>query len=133
MSHYTALLDANVLYPAPLRDLFLQLAVTDIFKLVKLRRVPTPGKLEGGHLGGHVLVVGGDSGIADLRCSNVSPPELVTQYRFATPKASNENGSRVQRDSLRSSTRRGAFMLSRRTVARPLGVRPTICQSRIAK
>ena len=32
MSHYTALLDANVLYPAPLRDLFLQLAVTDIFK-----------------------------------------------------------------------------------------------------
>lgn len=32
MSHDTALLDANVLYPAPLRDLFLQLAVTDIFK-----------------------------------------------------------------------------------------------------
>jgi hypothetical protein len=31
MSHYTALLDANVLYPAPLRDLFLQLAVTDMF------------------------------------------------------------------------------------------------------
>lgn len=32
MSHYTALLDANVLYPAPLRDLFLQLAVTDVFR-----------------------------------------------------------------------------------------------------
>ncbi len=32
MSHYTALLDANVLYPAPLRDLLLQLAVSDIFK-----------------------------------------------------------------------------------------------------
>jgi len=32
MSQYTALLDANVLYPAPLRDLFLQLAVTDLFK-----------------------------------------------------------------------------------------------------
>lgn len=32
MSHYTALLDANVLYPAPLRDLLLQLAVTDLFK-----------------------------------------------------------------------------------------------------
>jgi predicted nucleic acid-binding protein len=32
MSHDTALLDANVLYPAPLRDVFLQLAVTDIFK-----------------------------------------------------------------------------------------------------
>ncbi len=32
MSHYAALLDANVLYPAPLRDLLLQLAVTDIFK-----------------------------------------------------------------------------------------------------
>jgi len=29
---YTALLDANVLYPAPLRDLLLQLAVSDIFK-----------------------------------------------------------------------------------------------------
>lgn len=26
MSHYTALLDANVLYPAPLRDLLMQLA-----------------------------------------------------------------------------------------------------------
>lgn len=32
MSHSTALLDANVLYPAPLRDLFLQLAVADLFK-----------------------------------------------------------------------------------------------------
>lgn len=31
MSRYTALLDANVLYPAPLRDLFLQLAVADLF------------------------------------------------------------------------------------------------------
>lgn len=32
MRSCTALLDANVLYPAPLRDLFLQLAVTDLFK-----------------------------------------------------------------------------------------------------
>lgn len=32
MSNYTALLDANVLYPAPVRDLLLQLAVTDIYK-----------------------------------------------------------------------------------------------------
>src|SRR3954469_21871707 len=32
MSHYTALLDANVLYPAPLRDVLLQLAVTDLFR-----------------------------------------------------------------------------------------------------
>jgi len=32
MSHYTALLDANVLYPAPLRDLLLQLAVADLFR-----------------------------------------------------------------------------------------------------
>ncbi|WP_287884560.1 MULTISPECIES: PIN domain-containing protein [Paracoccus] len=32
MSRYTALLDANVLYPAPLRDLLLQLAVTDLFR-----------------------------------------------------------------------------------------------------
>ncbi len=30
--HYTALLDANVLYPAPMRDVLMQLAVTDIFK-----------------------------------------------------------------------------------------------------
>ena len=32
MSAYTALLDANVLYPAPVRDLLLQLAVTDLYK-----------------------------------------------------------------------------------------------------
>jgi len=32
MSTGTALLDANVLYPAPLRDLFLQLAVSDLFR-----------------------------------------------------------------------------------------------------
>ena len=32
MSHYTALLDANVLYPAPMRDVLMQLAVTDICK-----------------------------------------------------------------------------------------------------
>ena len=31
MSRHTALLDANILYPAPMRDLFMQLAVTDIF------------------------------------------------------------------------------------------------------
>lgn len=29
---YTALLDANVLYPAPVRDLLLQLAVSDLYK-----------------------------------------------------------------------------------------------------
>ena len=32
MSSYTALLDACVLYPAPVRDVFLQLAVTDIYR-----------------------------------------------------------------------------------------------------
>ena len=32
MSHYTALLDANVLYPAPMRDVFLQLANDDLFQ-----------------------------------------------------------------------------------------------------
>lgn len=32
MSSCTALLDANVLSPAPVRDLPLQLAVTDIYK-----------------------------------------------------------------------------------------------------
>jgi len=33
MSHYTALLDANVLYPAPMLDVLMQLAVTDLFKV----------------------------------------------------------------------------------------------------
>jgi len=32
MSSYTALLDANVLYPAPMRDILLQLALTDLYK-----------------------------------------------------------------------------------------------------
>ena len=32
MSVYTVLFDANVLYPAPMRDLLLQLAVADIFR-----------------------------------------------------------------------------------------------------
>jgi predicted nucleic acid-binding protein len=32
MSHYTALLDANVLYPAPLRDILVQLAIDDLFR-----------------------------------------------------------------------------------------------------
>jgi hypothetical protein len=31
MSSYTALLDANVLYPAPVRDILMQLALTDLF------------------------------------------------------------------------------------------------------
>lgn len=32
MSRYTALLEANVLYPAPMRDVLMQLALTDVFK-----------------------------------------------------------------------------------------------------
>ncbi len=32
MKRYAALLDANVLYPAPLRDVLMQLALTDLFK-----------------------------------------------------------------------------------------------------
>ena len=32
MTGYTALLDANVLYSAPVRDLFMQLAVSDVFR-----------------------------------------------------------------------------------------------------
>lgn len=32
MSHYTVLFDANVLYPAPMRDALMQLSVTDLFK-----------------------------------------------------------------------------------------------------
>lgn len=32
MSHFTALLDANVLYPAPMRDILLQMAVDDLFR-----------------------------------------------------------------------------------------------------
>ncbi|MCG3139122.1 MAG: hypothetical protein HJJLKODD_03000 [Phycisphaerae bacterium] len=32
MSHFTALFDACVLYPAPIRDLLMQLAMTDLFR-----------------------------------------------------------------------------------------------------
>jgi hypothetical protein len=32
VSHYTALLDANVLYPAPLRDILVQLAMEQVFQ-----------------------------------------------------------------------------------------------------
>ncbi len=32
MTGFTALLDANILYPAPLRDIFLQLTVDDLFR-----------------------------------------------------------------------------------------------------
>ncbi len=32
MSLYTALLDANVLYPAPMRDILMELAVGDLYK-----------------------------------------------------------------------------------------------------
>jgi hypothetical protein len=32
MSSYTALLDASVLYPATIRDILMQLAVTDLFR-----------------------------------------------------------------------------------------------------
>jgi len=32
MSHYTAILDANVLYPAPIRDILIEVAATDLFK-----------------------------------------------------------------------------------------------------
>src|SRR5438445_7205786 len=32
MSQITALLDANVLYPAPIRDILMQLAVEDLFR-----------------------------------------------------------------------------------------------------
>ena len=45
------------------------------------------GGLERRHLGGGVLIVGGDSGVADLHCTKVSPIESVTQYLFATREA----------------------------------------------
>ncbi len=32
MTGLTALLDANILYPAPMRDIFLQMAVDDLFR-----------------------------------------------------------------------------------------------------
>lgn len=32
MGNFTALLDASVLYPAPLRDLLLELAVADLYR-----------------------------------------------------------------------------------------------------
>lgn len=33
MSHFTAPLDANVLYPAPIRDLLIEVVRTDLFKV----------------------------------------------------------------------------------------------------
>src|ERR1022692_4513396 len=39
------------------------------------------------HLGGGVLIVGGDSGVADLHCTNVSPIEPLMQYLFATQES----------------------------------------------
>ena len=51
----------------------------------------TSSGLERRHLDGGVLIVGGDSGVADLQCSNVSPIELVTQYLFATQEAQQIN------------------------------------------
>src|ERR1017187_3263267 len=47
----------------------------------------TTSGFERRYLGGGDLVVGGDSGVADQHCTNVSPIELVMQYLFATPKA----------------------------------------------
>ena len=32
MSHYTAFFDANVIYPAPVRDILVELAVMDLFR-----------------------------------------------------------------------------------------------------
>ena len=47
MSRYTALLDANVLYPAPMRDLFLQLAVGEYLAiLTRQGLVATAAELE---------------------------------------------------------------------------------------
>src|ERR1017187_4402324 len=45
------------------------------------------GGLQSRHLDGGVLIVGGDSGVADLHCSNVSPFNMIMQYLFATRKA----------------------------------------------
>jgi len=42
-------------------------------------------------LDGGVLIVGGDSGVADLYRSNVSPMETVTLYLFATQEAQQIN------------------------------------------
>ena len=40
--------------------------------------------LERRYWGGGVLIVGGDPGLADLHCSNVSPFNTLMQYLFAT-------------------------------------------------
>ena len=41
MSQYTVLFDANVLYPAPMRDALMQLAVTDLFKAKWTADIPS--------------------------------------------------------------------------------------------
>lgn len=47
-----------------------------------------PSGFERSHLGSGVLFVGGDSGVADQNCTNVSPIELVMHYLFATQETS---------------------------------------------
>lgn len=39
MGHFTVLYDANVLYPAPLRDLLMQLATTDLYRAKWTNRI----------------------------------------------------------------------------------------------
>ena len=54
--------------------------------LLAINTLATSG-LERSYLGGGVLIVGGDSGVADLHCTNVSPIEPLMQYLFATQES----------------------------------------------
>ncbi len=69
-----------------------------IQKPMKFGPVPAPARrflaidplasrrLERGHLRGGFLFAGGDPGVADQHCTNVSPMVSIKQYLFATLK-----------------------------------------------
>ena len=71
--------------------------------LLPIDALATSG-VERRHLGGGVVIVGGDSGVADLLCTNLSPIEPLMQYLFATrePQETREMRSRCKIARLRN-------------------------------
>lgn len=76
MSHYTVLLDANVLYPAPMRDALMQLVISlrlaapnakTVGRATKLRRNRTVSRVVAGVFGA-LFTVKPDTALAELGC-----------------------------------------------------------------
>ena len=63
----------------------------------RIYRAKASGGLQSRHLDGGVLIVGRDSGVADLHCSHVSPIDLVTQYFLQREKPSKSTSGRLLR------------------------------------